>query len=82
PSSPIYSYDQTLNDPHILEHGMVLSYEHPTAGPMRTLGFPAKFSQTPGHLTSAAPTLGQHNEEILQALTISAEDIEQLRTAK
>lgn len=82
PSSPIYSYDQTLNDPHILERGMVLSYEHPTAGPMRTLGFPAKFSQTPGQLTNAAPTLGQHNEEILQALNISDHAIQQLKAGK
>lgn len=82
PSSPIYSYNQTLNDPHILERGMVLSYEHPTAGPMRTLGFPVKFSQTPGQLTSAAPTLGQHNEEILQALNISDQAIQQLKAGK
>jgi len=61
---------------------MVLSYEHPTAGPMRTLGFPAKFSQTPGQLTSAAPTLGQHNEEILQALNISDQAIQQLKAGK
>jgi len=79
PSSPIYSYDQTLNDPHILERGMVLSYEHPTAGPMRTLGFPAKFSQTPGQLTNAAPTLGQHNEEILKSLHMPDERIKQLK---
>ncbi len=81
PSSPIYSYDQTLKDPHILERGMVLSYDHPTAGPMRTLGFPAKFSGTPGQLTSAAPTLGQHNEEILQALNITDHEVQQLKKA-
>ena len=81
PSSPIYSYDQTLNDPHILERGMVLSYEHPTAGSMRTLGFPAKFSQTPGQLIKAAPTLGQHNEEILKSLHRTDEHIKQLKAA-
>lgn len=81
PSSPIYSYDQTLNDPHILERGMVLSYEHPTAGSMRTLGFPAKFSQTPGQLIKAAPTLGQHNEEILKSLHMTDEHIKQLKAA-
>lgn len=82
PSSPIYSYDQTLNNPHILERGMVVSYEHPTTGPMRTLGFPAKFSLTPGQLTNAAPTLGQHNEEILQSLNISNQEVQQLKAAK
>ncbi|MGE7942473.1 CaiB/BaiF CoA transferase family protein [Lysinibacillus xylanilyticus] len=82
PSSPIYSYDQTLNDPHILERGMVLAYDHPVAGPMRTLGFPAKFSQTPGQLMKAAPTLGQHNEEILKSLHVTDERIKQLKEAK
>ncbi|MFJ8517963.1 CaiB/BaiF CoA transferase family protein [Lysinibacillus xylanilyticus] len=82
PASPIYSYDQTLNDPHILERGMVLSYEHPVAGPMRTLGFPAKFSQTPGQLMKAAPTLGQHNEDILKSLRVPDEHIEHLKAAK
>lgn len=82
PASPIYSYDQTLNDPHILERSMVLSYEHPVAGPMRTLGFPAKFSQTPGQLMKAAPTLGQHNEDILKSLHVPDEHIEQLKAAK
>jgi len=82
PASPIYSYDQTLNDPHILERGMVLSYEHPVAGPMRTLGFPAKFSQTPGQLMKAAPTLGQHNEDILKSLRIPDKHIEHLKAAK
>ncbi|WP_341301513.1 CoA transferase [Lysinibacillus sp. FSL H8-0500] len=82
PSSPIYAYDQTLNDPHILERGMILSYEHPIAGSMRTLGFPAKFSRTPGQLTSAAPTLGQHNEEVLQALSISDKKIAALKAAE
>jgi len=60
---------------------MVLSYDHPTAGPMRTLGFPAKFSRTPGQLTSAAPTLGQHNEEILQALNLTDHEVQQLKKA-
>ncbi|MEY9980621.1 CaiB/BaiF CoA transferase family protein [Lysinibacillus sp. RC79] len=82
PASPIYSYDQTLNDPHILERGMVLSYEHPVAGPMRTLGFPAKFSQTPGQLMKAAPTLGQHNEDILKSLHVPDEHIKHLKAAK
>ncbi|MGE7091246.1 CaiB/BaiF CoA transferase family protein [Lysinibacillus sp. NPDC048646] len=81
PSSPIYSYEQTLNDPHILERGMVLSYQHPTAGKMRTLGFPAKFSKTPGQLTSAAPTLGQHNVEIFETLNVSDERIRKLESA-
>ncbi|MEH7345642.1 CoA transferase [Bacillus sp. JJ1532] len=79
PSGPIYSYDQTLNDPHILEQEMVLQYEHPVGGQMKTLGFPAKFSETPGQLRMPAPLLGQHNKEILTELGYSDEDYEILK---
>ncbi|MGB3102886.1 MAG: CoA transferase, partial [Psychrobacillus psychrotolerans] len=58
PSGPIYSYDQTLNDEHILSREMIVDYEHPVAGSMKTLGFPAKFSETPGQFRTPAPLLG------------------------
>jgi crotonobetainyl-CoA:carnitine CoA-transferase CaiB-like acyl-CoA transferase len=73
PSGPIYSYDQTLSNPHIKEREMVLEYLHPIAGSMKTLGFPAKFSETPGQLVKPAPLLGQHNEEILQEIGFTKE---------
>jgi crotonobetainyl-CoA:carnitine CoA-transferase CaiB-like acyl-CoA transferase len=68
PAGPIYSYDQTLNDPHIKEREMVIEYEHPLAGTIQNLGFPAKFSKTPGQLMRPAPLLGQHNHEILKEI--------------
>lgn len=73
PSGPIYSYDQTLNDPHIRSREMVIEYEHPVAGTIQNLGFPAKFSETPGTIERPAPLLGQHNAEILKQLGISEE---------
>lgn len=68
PSGPILSYDQTLNNEHIQSRDMILEYEHPVGGSMKTLGFPAKFSATPGRLEKPAPLLGEHNEEILKEL--------------
>ncbi|TQR09066.1 CaiB/BaiF CoA transferase family protein [Psychrobacillus soli] len=76
PSGPIYSYDQTLADEHILSREMILEYEHPVAGAMKTLGFPAKFSETPGQIKSPAPLLGQHNKEVLVELGYSADEID------
>lgn len=73
PAGPIYSYDQTLNDLHIKEREMVIEYEHPLAGTIQNLGFPAKFSETPGQLMRPAPLLGQHNLEILKELDINNE---------
>ncbi|MCC3358123.1 CaiB/BaiF CoA transferase family protein [Bacillus sp. REN16] len=68
PSGPVYTYDQTMQDPHIRAREMVLEIEHPIAGKTQTLGFPAKFSETPGQLGKPAPLLGQHNEEIINEL--------------
>lgn len=83
PGGPIYSYDQTLNDPHILARNMVQEFEHPVAGKMKTLGIPNKLSLTPGQIRRPAPTLGQHNEEILkEKLNLSDDEINQLKADK
>ncbi|MRH42033.1 CoA transferase [Aquibacillus halophilus] len=71
PSGPIYSYDQTLNDPHINERDMIIEYDHPKAGKVKTLGFPAKYSKTPGEISRPAPTLGEHTEEVLKELGLN-----------
>lgn len=78
PSGPILSYDQTLNNEQIKSRDMILDYEHPVGGSMKTLGFPAKFSETPGKIVKPAPLLGQHNKEILTELGYTAETVEQL----
>lgn len=79
PGGPIYNYDETLNDPHILERGMVQEIDHPIAGPLKTLGIPNKMSETPGQIRKPAPQLGEHNQEILRdELKFSDEEIRKL----
>jgi crotonobetainyl-CoA:carnitine CoA-transferase CaiB-like acyl-CoA transferase len=83
PGGPINTYDEALHDPHFLAREMVLEIEHPRAGRVKALGIPAKMSQTPGQIRSAAPMLGQHTEEILSGLLeFSAGEIEALKTGK
>lgn len=82
PSGPIYSYNQTLNDEHILSREMIVDYEHPVAGSMKTLGFPAKFSETPGQFRTPAPLLGQHNKEILTELGYNEQETQSLLSSK
>lgn len=76
PSGPILSYDEALNNEQIQSRDMILEYEHPVGGWMKTLGFPAKFSETPGKLTKPAPLLGQHNKEVLTELGYAVEEVE------
>jgi len=80
PVAPILQIDQTLEDPHVKARGIITSIEHPTAGTVRSPGFPVKLSKTPGTVRMPAPLLGQHNEEVLtQLLGYSKEEVEALR---
>lgn len=80
PVAPVYDVSQTVEDPQTKARDMIVTLEHPTAGTVRLPNFPIKFSKTPGEVLIPAPTLGQHNEEILSTfLGYSKEEIEALR---
>jgi crotonobetainyl-CoA:carnitine CoA-transferase CaiB-like acyl-CoA transferase len=67
-------------DPGAIENGYVVEVEHPSLGPLRVPGVPVSLSETPGHVRTVAPELGQHTEEVLLMLGYSWEQIEDLRT--
>ena len=66
PCGMINTVAQALQDPHTQARAMVETVTHPTAGPVKILGIPLKFSDTPASIRAAPPTLGQHSDEILQ----------------
>jgi len=65
PAGPINNVMEMHADPQTAARNMTLEVEHPTAGTVRTLGPPVKFSRTPADVRSAAPIYGQHTREIL-----------------
>jgi crotonobetainyl-CoA:carnitine CoA-transferase CaiB-like acyl-CoA transferase len=79
PAGPILTYDEVFADPQVLHREMVVPVEHPTAGRTRVLGIPVKLSATPGRIRRPAPTLGQHTDEVLGELGLSASEIARLR---
>jgi len=81
PCGPINDFGQALDDPHYRARGMIQKVDHPIMGSMRMLGIPTKFSRTPGAVNTAAPTLGQHTDEVLGGLGLAPERIAQLREA-
>jgi formyl-CoA transferase len=66
PASPIYNLAQIVNDPHIaVDREMFVEVEHPVIGRSKVNGNPVKLSDTKATVRFAAPTLGQHNGEII-----------------
>jgi CoA:oxalate CoA-transferase len=66
PVAPVLSVEETLSYPHLRERGTVRTIHDPIYGDdLDVPGFPLKFSEFPEELPLQAPTLGQHNAEIL-----------------
>lgn len=79
PVAPVNSMREAFEDPQLKHRAMLLEMDHPVEGRIPQLGFPIKFSDTPGRLRTPPPLLGQHNEEVLRALGYADGDIEDLR---
>jgi len=79
PAGPINSVPEALADAHVRARGMVQELTHPQAGRVKALGNPVKMSLTPPVLAAAAPTLGQHTEDVLREVGYADADIAKLR---
>jgi crotonobetainyl-CoA:carnitine CoA-transferase CaiB-like acyl-CoA transferase len=82
PAGPIFTYDQTFADPHVRDRDMVVSVDHPRAGPTQVLGIPFKLSATPAAIRRPAPVLGEHTETVLRELGYDDAAIRDLRSRK
>ena len=83
PCGRINSVAQALAAPHAIAREMVTTVEHPTAGAVKMLGMPYRFSDTPASIRRAPPTLGQHTEAVLrEELGFSDARINELRAEK
>ena len=77
--TPVQHTGEVLDDPQALANDYVVEFEHPAHGRIKLPGYPARFSASEAHTRSAAPTLGEHNREILLELGYSENDLDELR---
>ncbi|WP_288251515.1 CaiB/BaiF CoA-transferase family protein [uncultured Hydrogenophaga sp.] len=66
PCGPIHDMKQALEDPQVVHRGLQLNLPHAMGVPAPSLANPIRLSRTPIRYRSAAPQLGQHNQQILQ----------------
>ena len=69
-------------DPQLEHRGFFVTLDHPVMGPTPYDGPATIYSRTPQRLRSAAPCLGQHNDQVLrECLGMEDDEIERLREA-
>ncbi len=82
PAAPVLSIEETLTHPHLVARGTVRTITDRIAGTFQIPGMPLKFSAFPDDLPLAAPTIGQHNADVLREwLGHSEQEIAALRAA-
>jgi crotonobetainyl-CoA:carnitine CoA-transferase CaiB-like acyl-CoA transferase len=80
PAAPVRSLPELVENQNTRDRGLVLSIDHPLAGPLRVLGSPLRLSRTPAVVRKSAPLLGEHTREILNELGVSAAEQLKLQT--
>ncbi len=74
---PVYDAAQIVEDPHYQAREDIIEIDDPELGHTRMLGVVPKFSDTPGAVEHAGPTVGEHNAVIYGSwLGLSEKDLE------
>jgi crotonobetainyl-CoA:carnitine CoA-transferase CaiB-like acyl-CoA transferase len=79
PCGVVGTYQEFFVHPQVAAMAMNPIVDHSTIGPLRLAGVPIHFEKTRGHIQRAAPTLGQHSEEILRECGYDDDQINDLR---
>jgi crotonobetainyl-CoA:carnitine CoA-transferase CaiB-like acyl-CoA transferase len=80
PCAPINTLEDLLQHEHTAARGIVLDYEHPDFGKLKTIAQPIVFDGVDRAVSSPPPLHGAHTREVLLRLGYSEEEIRQLQS--
>jgi formyl-CoA transferase len=79
PCGPILDVKEVFENEQVRHLNLAVPVQHPALGELRVQAPPATLSRTPASVRTPAPDVGQHTDEVLGELGLSAEDIARLR---
>ena len=81
PCGPILSMEELAREPSLRATGTIVEVDHPKRGKYLSVGNPIKLSDSPTEV-KRSPLLGEHTEEVLGELGLTAAEIGALRAEK
>ena len=79
PSAPVQTYTEAIAEPQARENEFIVPFQHPVHGQFDVVTNPIRMSATPEAIETAAPTLGQHTDEILRQHGYTPAQIKEFR---
>lgn len=81
PCAAINTIGDMLAHPHTAARGIVMEYDHPALGKLKTIAQPVQFDGAPRGVRAPPPLLGQHSDSVLDGYGFSAAEIAALRAS-
>jgi crotonobetainyl-CoA:carnitine CoA-transferase CaiB-like acyl-CoA transferase len=75
---PVYDISQIVQDPHIIERELIAEYPDSETGTLAMHHPVARLFGTPASIRTPAPSLGQHNRELLEELKMNDNTYQEL----
>ena len=79
PAGPIFDMKNVYENEHIRARDMFVKVNHPEAGELTIIGNPIKMSEYPVQYRTAAPDVGENDDEIFEALGFNKERLNAYR---
>ncbi len=81
PATRVNTYAEVVKEPHVASRDMLQSVELADGRSVPLTAPAAKFSRTPTRIRTRAPTLGEHNDAVLESIGYSPDAIQALKDA-
>ena len=81
-AAPVYDIGQFIGDPHVQARAIVTELPDEEMGAVPMHAVVPRLSGTPGEIRTAAPALGEHNDEVLGGIGLNGDAIDDLRKRK